>query len=68
MDKLLNHGKYEIEGESKIVNQDTQIGWKIFLMGEEFTKQIKLFIFSIMRNWFMDCCFLIGTIAISLTM
>ena len=38
MDKLLNRGKYKIEGEAKILNEDIQLGWKIFLMGPEFTK------------------------------
>ena len=42
MDKLLNRGEYVVEGESKIINKDTQIGWKIFLMGEEFTKTDKI--------------------------
>ena len=42
MDKLLNRGEYEIEGEAKVVNKETQIGWKIFLMGPEFTKTDKI--------------------------
>ena len=42
MDKLLNRGEYEIEGEAKVVNKETQIGWKIFLMGPEFTKADKI--------------------------
>ena len=46
MDKLLNRGEYEIEGEKKVVNEDTQIGWKIFLMGKEFTKTDKIDIYS----------------------
>ena len=42
MDKLLNRGEYKIEGEAKVVNKETQIGWKIFLMGPEFTKTDKI--------------------------
>ena len=48
MDKLLN--RRVLEGESKIVNKDTQIGWKIFLWGQNLQKQIKLFIFLIMHG------------------
>ncbi len=29
MDKLLNRGEYAIEGEKKIVNKDTELGWKM---------------------------------------
>ena len=63
MDKLLNRGEYEIEGESKIVNQDTQIGWKIFLMGKEFTKTDKI-IYLLNYAWtgFWTIIFIIGTI------
>ena len=32
MDKLLNRGEYAIEGEKKVVNEDTELGWKIFMM------------------------------------
>ena len=42
MDKLLNRGQYSIKGEKKIINENTELGWKIFLMGEEFTKGDKL--------------------------
>jgi hypothetical protein len=38
MDKLLNRGEYAIEGEKKVVNENTELGWKIFMMGNEFTK------------------------------
>ena len=31
MDKLLNRGQYAIEGEKKIINENTELGWKIFL-------------------------------------
>lgn len=63
MDKLLNRGEYEIEGESKIVNKDTQIGWKIFLMGKEFTKTDKV-IYLLNYAWtgFWTIIFIIGTI------
>ena len=63
MDKLLNRGDYAIEGESKIVNQDTQLGWKIFLMGEEFTKTDKI-IYLLNYAWtgMWTIIFIVGTI------
>ena len=63
MDKLLNRGEYAIEGESKIVNQDTQLGWKIFLMGEEFTKTDKI-IYLLNYAWtgMWTIIFIVGTI------
>ena len=63
MDKLLNRGEYAVEGESKIVNKDTQIGWKIFLMGEEFTKTDKI-IYLLNYAWtgLWTIVFIIGTI------
>ena len=35
MDKLLNRGDYAIHGEKKIISENAELGWKIFLMGEE---------------------------------
>jgi len=63
MDKLLNRRQYAIEGESKIVNQDTQIGWKIFLMGKEFTKKDKI-IYLLNYAWtgVWTIVFIVGTI------
>ena len=63
MDKLLNRGEYAVEGESKIVNKDTQIGWKIFLMGEEFTKTDKI-IYLLNYAWtgLWTIVFIVGTI------
>ena len=63
MDKLLNRGEYAIEGESKIVNKDTQIGWKIFLMGGEFTKTDKI-IYLLNYAWtgLWTITFIVGTI------
>jgi len=63
MDKLLNRGKYEIEGESKIVNQETQLGWKIFLMGKEFTKSDKIiYILNYVWTGLWTIVFIVGTI------
>lgn len=63
MDKLLNRGKYEIEGEAKIVNEDTQLGWKIFLMGPEFTKTDKIiYILNYVWTGLWTLVFFIGTI------
>ena len=63
MDKLLYRGEYKIEGESKIVNQDTQIGWKIFLMGKEFTKTDKI-IYILNYTWtgVWTIVFIVGTV------
>ena len=63
MDKLLNRGEYAVEGESKIINKDTQIGWKIFLMGEEFTKTDKI-IYLLNYAWtgLWTIVFIVGTI------
>ena len=55
--------EYVVEGESKIVNKDTQIGWKIFLMGEEFTKTDKI-IYLLNYAWtgLWTIVFIVGTI------
>ena len=63
LDKLLNRGKYEIEGEAKIVNEDTQLGWKIFLMGPEFTKTDKIiYILNYAWTGLWTLVFFIGTV------
>ena len=63
MDKLLNRGEYAIEGEKKVVNEDTELGWKIFMMGNEFTKTDKL-IYIINYAWTgaWTVIFIIGTV------
>tara|TARA_B100000073_G_scaffold79182_1_gene60067 strand:+ start:5809 stop:7869 length:2061 start_codon:yes stop_codon:yes gene_type:complete len=62
MDKLLNRGKYKIEGEAKIINQETQLGWKIFLMGSEFTKTDKIiYILNYVWTGLWTLVFFIGT-------
>ena len=63
MDKLLNRGEYAIEGEKKIVNKDTELGWKIFLMGEEFTKGDRIiYILNYVWTGIWTMVFIIGTI------
>ena len=63
MDKLLNRGQYAIEGEKKIINENTELGWKIFLMGEEFTKGDKLiYILNYVWTGFWTLVFIVGTI------
>ena len=63
MDKLLNRGKYAIEGEKKIINKNTELGWKIFLMGEEFTKGDKLiYILNYVWTGIWTLVFIVGTI------
>ena len=63
MDKLLNRGEYAIEGEKKVVNENTELGWKIFMMGNEFTKTDKL-IYIINYAWTgtWTIIFIIGTV------
>ena len=63
MDKLLNRGEYAIEGEKKVVNENTELGWKIFMMGNEFTKTDKL-IYIINYAWtgMWTLIFIIGTV------
>ena len=63
MDKLLNRGKYAIEGEKKIINENTELGWKIFLMGEEFTKGDKIiYILNYVWTGIWTLVFIVGTI------
>ena len=63
MDKLLNRGNYAIEGEKKIINENTELGWKIFLMGEEFTKGDKLiYILNYVWTGIWTLVFIVGTI------
>ena len=62
MDKLLNRGKYAIEGETKVVNEKTELGWKIFMMGKEFTKADKLiYILNYVWTGMWTLVFIIGT-------
>ena len=63
MDKLLNRGQYSIKGEKKIINENTELGWKIFLMGEEFTKGDKLiYILNYVWTGIWTLVFIVGTI------
>ena len=62
MDKLLNRGEHAIEGEKKVVNKNTQLGWKIFMMGDEFTKGDKLiYILNYVWTGIWTLVFIIGT-------
>ena len=63
MDKLLNRGKYSIDGEVKVVNEEPDLGWKIFGMGKEFTKADKL-IYIVNYAWtgMWTIVFIVGTI------
>ena len=63
MDKLLNRGKYSIDGEVNIVDEEVKIGWKIFGMGKEFTKNDKLiYILNYAWTGFWTLVFIIGTV------
>ena len=63
MDKLFNKGKYSIEGELNVVDEEVKIGWKIFGMGREFTKSDKLiYIIAYVWNIFWTVVFVIGTV------
>ena len=62
MDRLLNRGKYSIKGEMKVVNQEPDLGWKIFGMGKEFTKTDKLiYILNYVWTGMWTLVFIIGT-------
>ena len=62
MDKLLNRGKYSIEGEVTVVNVEPDFGWKVFGMGREFTKTDKI-IYIVNYAWtgMWTIVFIIGT-------
>jgi len=63
MDKLLNRGKYSIDGEVNIVDEEVKIGWKIFGMGKEFTKNDKLiYILNYAWTGLWTLVFIIGTV------
>lgn len=63
MDKLLNRGKYSIEGEVNIVDGEPNFGWKIFGMGKEFTKTDKLiYIINYVWTGLWTMVFIVGTI------
>ena len=63
MDKLLNRGKYSIQGEVKVVNKEPEMGWKIFGMGKEFTKTDKLiYIINYVWTGMWTLVFIIGTV------
>ena len=63
MDKLLNKGKYEIEGEVTIVNKEPERGWKVLGMGKEFTWNDKLiFIINYIWTGIWTLIFIIGTV------
>ena len=63
MDKLLNRGKYAIEGETKVISETTELGWKIFLMGKEFTRTDRLiYILNYAWTGIWTLVFIIGTV------
>jgi solute:Na+ symporter, SSS family len=63
MDKILNRGKYEIEGEVEIINEVTSKRWKFFGMGKEFTKSDKIiFILTYIYTLGWGIVFIIGTV------
>ena len=63
MDKLLNRGKYSIEGEVNVVDGEPNFGWKIFGMGKEFTKTDKLiYIINYVWTGLWTMVFIVGTI------
>jgi len=63
MDKLLNRGEYAIEGETRVITNTTELGWKIFMMGKEFTKTDKMiYILNYVWTGMWTIVFIIGTI------
>jgi len=63
MDKLLNRGAYAPDDEKVIVKTNTGLGWKIFLISDEFTKSDKLiYILNYFWTGAWTLVFIIGTI------
>tara|TARA_B100000214_G_scaffold368345_1_gene339763 strand:+ start:40 stop:867 length:828 start_codon:yes stop_codon:yes gene_type:complete len=63
MDRLLNRGEYAIKGESTVINENTELGWRIFLMGKEFTKGDRLiYILNYAWTGIWTLVFIVGTI------
>ena len=63
MDKLLNRGTYAIEGETRVITETTELGWKIFMMGKEFTKTDKMiYIINYVWTGLWTLVFIIGTV------
>jgi len=63
MDKMLNRGKYAIEGEMEIISDIPERGWKMLGMGKEFTKSDK-FIYIVNYVWTLSwtIVFILGTV------
>ena len=63
MDKLLNRGSYAPDDEKVTVKTNTGLGWKIFLISDEFTKSDKLiYILNYFWTGAWTLVFIIGTI------
>ncbi|MGY8782802.1 MAG: sodium:solute symporter family protein [Fidelibacterota bacterium] len=63
MDKLLNRGAYAPDDEKVTVKTNTGLGWKIFLISDEFTKSDKLiYILNYFWTGAWTLVFIIGTI------
>ena len=63
MDKLLNRGTYAIEGETRVITETAELGWKIFMMGKEFTKTDKMiYILNYVWTGMWTIVFIIGTV------
>ena len=63
MDKLLNRGAYAPDDEKVTVKTNTSLGWKIFLISDEFTKSDKLiYILNYFWTGAWTLVFIIGTI------
>ena len=63
MDKLLHRGAYAPDDEKVTVKTNTGLGWKIFLISDEFTKSDKLiYILNYFWTGAWTLVFIIGTI------
>ena len=63
MDKLLNRGEHAIRGERKLISKNSRLRWRIFMMGNEFTKSDKLiYILNYAWTGFWTLVFATGTI------
>jgi SSS family solute:Na+ symporter len=63
LDRLLNRGRYAIEGESRVVNAAPSRGFRILGMGREFTRGDRaIYIASYLHTAFWIVVFIIGTV------
>ena len=63
LDKILNRGKYEIKGETIIINKNQAKGWRFLGVGKEFTKGDKtIYILNYVWTFSWTIVFIFGTV------